>query len=212
MKPRSRREPLRKRLRVGPAPLPYYPEREPGVGAREAPRGRRTPLVVPRRWVNTIIGVFLLPLAAVSTQTFFTVFSRETIHHAFWASEEFWFFALGVILWLIAFFGLPRPYVVYVFGHELTHAVWAWLFGGRVSEFKVGRDKGHIMTNRHNLWVALAPYFYPIYSVAVIILYGVAALFWDVAPIPAGSFWPSVLPGPFTSASHCWSSPRARAT
>lgn len=142
----------------------------------------KPPLVVPLRWVNTIIGFFLLPIAAIWTKTFFSIFSMETIHHSFWATEEFWFFALGIILWLITFFGLPRPLVIYVFGHELTHAIWVWMMGGKVSEFRVTRDGGHILTNKHNLWISLAPYFYPIYSVAVVILYGIAAMFWDVAP------------------------------
>ncbi len=139
-------------------------------------------LRVPTRWVNAVIGLFLLPLAGIWTQTFFTLFSRETIHHGFWATEEFWFFSLGAALWLIAFFGLPRPLVIYVFGHELTHAIWVWLMGGRVSAFKVGAEGGYILTNKQNIWISLAPYFYPIYSVAVVILYFVASFFWDVAP------------------------------
>jgi len=137
---------------------------------------------VPVRWVNAIIGLFLLPLAGILTQTFFTLFSQQTLHHGFWATEEFWFFSLGAVLWLIAFFGLPRPLVIYVFGHELTHAIWVWLMGGRVSAFKVGAEGGYILTNKQNVWIALAPYFYPIYSVAVVILYFAASFFWDVAP------------------------------
>jgi hypothetical protein len=54
--------------------------------------------------------------------------------------------------------------------------------GGRVSQFKVGAEGGHIMTDKQNVWISLAPYFYPIYSVAVVILYGIAAFFWDMAP------------------------------
>ena len=86
------------------------------------------------------------------------------------------------MLWTIAFFGLPRPVLIYVFGHELTHAVWVWLMGGRVSDFSVGRDGGHIVTDRHNFWIALAPYFYPIYSILLVILYGFASMFWDLSP------------------------------
>ena len=55
--------------------------------------------------------------------------------------------------------------LVYVFGHELTHALWVWLMGGRVSRFRVGRDGGHIVTDRNNFWIALAPYFFPLYSI-----------------------------------------------
>jgi hypothetical protein len=141
---------------------------------------------IPTRWLNTIIGIFLLPLAGVLTQALFTSFSRAAIDHGFWAAEEFWFFALGAVLWTLAFFGgvwvfgEPRPVRVYVFGHELTHAIWVWAMGGRVSKFKVGREGGFILTDTHNVWIALAPYFYPLYSIVVIALYGGVSLVYDV--------------------------------
>jgi hypothetical protein len=139
-------------------------------------------LMVPTRWVKLVAGVMLLPLAAILTQAFFTVFTRATVTHGFWSAEEFWFFSLGAVLWLIAFWGLPRPLLMYVFGHELTHAIWVWLMGGRVSQFKVGRDGGHIITDRNNFWIALAPYFFPIYSILAIAIYGALSLFLDVRP------------------------------
>jgi hypothetical protein len=140
------------------------------------------PLTVPTRWVKNIIALFLLPWCAVLTQTFFTAFTRATIHQQLWAGAEFWFFTLGAVLWLIAFFGLPRPVIIYVFGHELTHVLWVWLMGGRVSKFRVSGDGGHIVTNRTNFLIALAPYFFPLYSVLVIAAYGIASLFFNVAP------------------------------
>ena len=142
---------------------------------------------IPRRWLNSAIAIFLLLPAAVLTQTFFTSFSTATIEHLFWATEEFWFFALGSLLWIIAFlagvglYGEPRPLRAYVFGHELTHAVWVWAMGGRVSAFEVSRTGGYIITDTHNFWIALAPYFYPIYSIAVVAVYGVVSVFYDVS-------------------------------
>lgn len=124
----------------------------------------------------------MLPPAWILTQTFFTAFARTTIHDTFWLTEEFWFFSLGAVLWLVAFFSLPRPLWIYVFGHELTHAVWVWIMGGRVHQFRVTKAGGHIVTDKTNTWIALAPYFFPIYSLLVIGLYGVAALFTDVSP------------------------------
>jgi hypothetical protein len=140
------------------------------------------PLTVPTRWVKFVIGLFLLPLCLVFIQTFFTAFTRATVAQRLWAGEEFWFFSLGALLWLIAFFGLPRPILLYVFGHELTHALWVWLMGGRVSRFRVSRDGGHILTSRTNFWIALAPYFFPLYSILAIALYGMSGLFVDVQP------------------------------
>jgi hypothetical protein len=151
-----------------------------------APMVRRAPAsgawMIPTRWVKFVVAIFLLPVCAILTQTFFTVFARATVTHRLWAGAEFWFFSLGAILWLIAFFGLPRPMVIYVFGHELTHALWVLLMGGRVSRFRVGREGGHIVTDRNNFWIALAPYFFPLYSLIAIAAYGILGLFFNVQP------------------------------
>jgi len=104
-------------------------------------------------------------------------------------SEEFWFFGLGAALWTLWFFGSiwslgqPRPLRAYVFGHELTHAIWVWMWGGRVSHMEVSREGGYILTDTHNFWIALAPYFYPLYSLVVVIGFGAASLFWDITHV-----------------------------
>ena len=142
--------------------------------------------MVPTRWLKVIWGLFLLAVAFVLTQTFFGLFTKVDKDRAFWTGEEFWFFALGsTTLWTLWFFGSiwtmgsPRPLRAYVFGHELTHAIWVWLWGGRVSHFEVTREGGYILTDTHNFWIALAPYFYPLYSFVVILGFGAASLFWD---------------------------------
>jgi hypothetical protein len=137
--------------------------------------------VVPTRWVKFVFGVFLLPVTWVWLQSFFAIFARTTIHDRFWATEEFWFFGLGLVLWVVTFFGLPRPILMYVFGHELTHALWVWIMGGRVSQFRISRDGGSIATDRINFLIALSPYFFPIYTLLAILVFGVASLFTDVS-------------------------------
>src|SRR6266446_1171701 len=164
--------------------------RKLGRGVKVAPyvvpTTRRAPqpsgVMVPTRWLKFIFAIFLLPVCAIATQTFFTVFARATMMERLWAGQEFWFFSLGAVLWLIAFVGLPRPILLYVFGHELTHALWVWLMGGRVSRFRAGHEGGHIVTNRSNFWIALAPYFFPLYSVLAIAAYGISSLFFNVQP------------------------------
>jgi hypothetical protein len=153
--------------------------------ARITPRrfvAESEPLTVPTKWVKFIFAIFLLPMCGVLTQTFFTAFARATVTQRLWTGEEFWFFSLGTLLWLIAFFGLPRPMLIYVFGHELTHALWVWLMGGRVSQFRVGSDGGHVVTTKANFWIALAPYFVPIYSILAIAIYGALSLFLNMQP------------------------------
>ena len=167
----ARRKPVRRRVTVAPYIVPK--RREKSFSA---------PLMVPTKWVKFIVALFLLPICAILSQTFFTSFARATVAERLWTGQEFWFFSLGAVLWLIAFFGLPRPIVLYVFGHELTHALGVWLMGGRVSRFKVGREGGHILTDKNNFLIALAPYFFPLYSILVIALYGALSLFVNTQP------------------------------
>jgi len=54
--------------------------------------------------------------------------------------------------------------------------------GGRVSRFRVSRDGGHVVTSKANFWIALAPYFFPIYSILAIAIYGALSLFLNVQP------------------------------
>jgi hypothetical protein len=143
------------------------------------------PVGIPVRWVKFIVGLFLLPPCYVLTAAFFSALTHATVRYHFWATEEFWFFGLGAVLWLIIYFGLPRPLVIYVFGHELTHALVVLLMGGRVSQFRVGRDGGHIVSSKINTWIALSPYFVPIYSVIVIGVYGLGSLIYDLEPYRA---------------------------
>jgi hypothetical protein len=168
------------------------------------------PLLVPTRWVKFVIAVFLLPLCAILTQTFFTVFARATIAQRLWSGEAFWFFSLGAVLWLIAFIGLPRPVWLYVFGHELTHALWVWLMGGRVSRFRVGSEGGHIMTNRTNFWIALAPYFFPLYSILAIAIYGSLSLFYKMQPYGRLLYAVIGLTWAFHLTFTCWMIPKSQ--
>jgi hypothetical protein len=153
------------------------PGRHASPAVRPAGRGGR-PRMVPTRWLKLVAGVLLLPVSWVLSRTFFEEFTRATVTLHFWRTEEFYFFMLGGVVWLIAFVGLPRLLIVYVFGHELTHAIWVLAQGGEVTAFEVRRDGGFIIADRRNFIVSLAPYFFPIYSIALVGFYGVAGLFY----------------------------------
>lgn len=77
------------------------------------------------------------------------------------------FFA-GSLLWLLLAFGLGiRPGRLYIFAHESTHVLAAWLCGGRVLKFHVGRYGGHVDLTKTNAWIALAPYWFPLIPVLI---------------------------------------------
>jgi hypothetical protein len=73
-------------------------------------------------------------------------------------------FAAGFVAWLIVFIFLPRTMWLYVLGHEFTHALAAMMAGGKISSFQVSAKGGHVVTDRVNWWITLAPYFIPLYA------------------------------------------------
>jgi hypothetical protein len=87
--------------------------------------------------------------------------------------KSLWFLSggTGFGLWLMVYYCLPRPMWMYVLGHELTHAWAVWLAGGRVYDFKVTSDGGHVKSDRVNWFIALAPYFIPLYSLIWLMLW-----------------------------------------
>ena len=173
------------------------PEKDAGGRSRlrasaAAPARAEAP-TLPLNWLNAGIGILLLPLCYVTTQTFLGAFGETPAASRPIGSAPLWFFCVGTILWLIAFFGLPRPLFVYVLGHELTHAFFVLLCGGKISGFKVRREGGHIITNKNNLLISLSPYFVPFYSVITVALSGLLGLFVDISAYhPNSLFWGQV--------------------
>ncbi len=85
----------------------------------------------------------------------------------------------GAACWVVVFLLLPKPMWIYVFGHELTHALWTWLFGGQVKKMKVRSSGGHVVISKTNFVIALAPYFFPLYAVIVIGVFALGNLVWN---------------------------------
>ncbi len=86
----------------------------------------------------------------------------------------------GFFLWVIIYYILPCPVRTYIIAHELTHALWATVMGADVSEIKIGKDGGHVSVSENNFLITLAPYFFPLYTVLIIIIYYGCSLFFDM--------------------------------
>jgi hypothetical protein len=130
---------------------------------------------VSKKFVKLPAAVFLLfPALALTFATLRTV--EKSALSAFWTSPEgFWLLA-GFGAGTVWFFAFPPLRVLYVLGHELTHALWVWLHRGRVLDFESGWFGGKIETDRTNTAIVLAPYFFPIFTSLWIVSYGIARL------------------------------------
>ncbi len=101
-------------------------------------------------------------------------FGRLVVHLP-WTSGQLPWFAGGFAVYLAVHALLRKPLFLYVMGHELTHALAAVLQGGSADDLHVSTKGGKVMVNRSNLLVNLAPYFFPLYTVAACAVWAVAA-------------------------------------
>lgn len=127
-----------------------------------------------------LIGLLLLPLCFAATSAALRLLAG--IQPSAWTvSPSALALAAGFCLWVFLFFTLPRPTRAYVLGHELTHALWAWLLlGAKVRNLRVSANQGSVTVTKNNFLVTLAPYFFPFYTVLVALLYAGLSLFLDL--------------------------------
>jgi hypothetical protein len=126
------------------------------------------------KWIKLIIAILLLPVCGGAGMALFKVL------HACGSADTTWIPILGgAACWLVIFYLLPKPMWIYVFGHELTHALWTWLFGGQVKKMKVTSKGGHVVISKTNFVIALAPYCFPFYVVLVVAVFALGNLIWN---------------------------------
>jgi hypothetical protein len=126
------------------------------------------------KWIKLLVGLALLPVALGVTRALGRVLAVSGRAEAVWLAT-----LAGAALWLAVLWLLPKPTRLYVFGHELTHALWAWAFGAKVQGLKAGARGGQVTVSRSNFLVALAPYFFPVYALLVVAGFVLGGLVWD---------------------------------
>jgi hypothetical protein len=126
------------------------------------------------KWIKFLLGILLLPICLGTAQ------ALGKVLYAAGGMDRVWLPMLaGAACWMVIFLLLPKPMWIYVFGHELTHAVWTWIFGGKVKRFKAASNGGYVVTTKSNFIIALAPYFFPLYAVLVVLVFLVGDLLWN---------------------------------
>ena len=125
------------------------------------------------KWVKFVLGILLLPACIGATRTLGLALRHASDADVVWAP-----ILMGAAAWLGVYFLLPRPMWAYVLGHELTHAVWTWLFGGSVKKLKASSKGGHVRVTKTNFLISLAPYFFPLYAMLVVAVFAIGRLIW----------------------------------
>lgn len=132
------------------------------------------------RFIKFVVGLVLLPCAWGAILSLVRAVELSVVLDRFWVP-----FCFGILGFAILFFWVPKPVWLYVVGHELTHALWVVLFGGKVQKIKATSRGGHVIVSKSNFIIALAPYFFPLYSCVLIAGFGLARLFIEWSLLPA---------------------------
>jgi hypothetical protein len=129
------------------------------------------------KFIKFIMGVLFLPMVYAVTATFV----QQMQERADWSHLELttWWFIGGFSVWVMLYFFLPRPIRTYVLAHELTHALWGFVMGAKVSKLHVSSKGGSVTLTKTNTLITLAPYFFPFYTVLMLIAYCAINLWWD---------------------------------
>lgn len=125
-----------------------------------------------KKLLKTLIGILLLPVAIATWQSFYGTISGVSIF-----STMFRLLERGVLVYLLFHTLIMRPVFIYVLGHECVHILATWLCGGKVVSFNVSPQGGNVVTSKTNFFIELSPYFVPLYT----ILLGVIFLALDIA-------------------------------
>lgn len=120
------------------------------------------------QFARFVVAVLCLPFVWALCLTFVDSFSISAgSGNGLFSVEAVALFS-GMIAFVVMWMIVPNPIKIYVLGHELTHAVWGLAFGARVSRLKVGASGGSVSLTKSNVWITLAPYFFPFWTMVVV--------------------------------------------
>ncbi|MDD5557663.1 MAG: hypothetical protein PHN82_10520 [bacterium] len=123
------------------------------------------------RLAKFLAGLALIPACHGAT----LAFGRDLLGEI---ASQTWFVA-GMAAFVLLFAVFQQPIRTYVFGHELTHAIWMLLFQGKVTAFSASAKGGKVEGTKGNFLIALSPYFFPVYTILLIAVYLLGKLFWE---------------------------------
>ena len=120
------------------------------------------------------IGKILLGIALLPFCTGFAWQLAVTLTSVTYRPLVPYWFTGGFLLYLVIHVLFRKPILSYVVGHELTHALFAVLFGGSVKAFHASEKGGRVHLTKSNFIITLAPYFFPIYTFLALAAYWTA--------------------------------------
>lgn len=91
------------------------------------------------------------------------------------------YFLFGFAAYIFAYIAFFKLETLYILGHECIHAVFVWIFGGKVLSIKVRKNSGSVSSTKKNIFIDLAPYLVPIYTILIFVVYVIGSSFWKLS-------------------------------
>jgi hypothetical protein len=126
-----------------------------------------------KRLLKIIIGIALLPVCIGASQAFY-----DLLQSLGSVEQTMLYFLSGIGLYIVMYFSGLKLNFLYVLGHEITHAVLILSCGGKIKAFKVSSQGGSVATTKSNVLISLGPYFFPIYTALVAVVFFCWAIFY----------------------------------
>lgn len=117
-------------------------------------------------------GFMLMPISIAFVRTLLAAENELGSRSVLGLSAAGGMFLVGFLLFSLIYIAFRIPSQPYIFGHELTHVLFGLARGARVSRFRVKEEKGSVKVTEGGILVLLSPYFFPIYMVALLIVFG----------------------------------------
>lgn len=121
------------------------------------------------RFIHLSIALFIfLPLSVIASLALLRMLysSGSQLDKAFLLQTPVWFTLLGAAAYLgLQYSKLLHTLLLYgyVIGHEMTHALATVLCLGKIHNMKISLNGGYVETDKNNFFIALSPYFVPLW-------------------------------------------------
>jgi len=127
------------------------------------------------KYLKFLVGIALIPFTiSFSTALYYQIGSIHLY------SKHQSLFLAGLAAYLILHTLFFKPRYLYIFGHELSHAIAALLAGGKIFHFRVSSRGGSISSDKSNMFISLAPYLFPFYTAVLSLVYFFASITWNL--------------------------------
>lgn len=126
--------------------------------------------------LKTVIAIFFVPVVISSTKAFF-----QSLEDLNFLNVDLFLLISGFFVYPIFHIVFMKPMYAYALGHETVHILATWFCGGKVKSFHISGSGGNVATTKSNLFIRLSPYFVPIHTIFLLVLYLVLSQFYDMS-------------------------------